>query len=383
LLIDRLVVRDVLSALSPPTLEAALAAIEEARGEQASVERTYARQLEQIEHEVEATRRRYLLVDPQHSMVKVDLEQKLEEALHRRDSLRQQHAGRQTLEVSLSEQDAQEVVTLSKDVTRLWNAPTTTAEDRKLLLRTVIKKIYVHDPTEDMLKLELVWVGGFRELKHIPLSEAVYRTIKDLHDGGCSPREITERLMRLGMTTKSGKPFKNNTVRMRLYALGVSLARPRAAARLQALQRVRQLVVVERRPPREALRILRGESHPFGGAWNRSRLWRSLRSLEQVPGIVAALRETYRLPIAMEASEIIRRGRQAGESWGDLAERLNAGGFRPPKAARFSAVQLRILYRHLSRRGLVEPVEGRRPMGSTRQPGSLPPPVHIARSREA
>lgn len=361
LLLDRVIVRDVLAALSPPTLEAALAVLADAKAEQASVRRAQARLLEQADEEVEEAQRRYVRVDPQHAMVKADLELKYEEALRRRDHLKRQDEHPQTPAVPLTTRDAQDLLALASDLHWVWNAATTTSTDRKQLLQTVITKILVQARTDDTLTLEVVWAGGLRESKHILRSPSVYRLVKDLHNAGSSPRAITQRLNTLGATTGSGKPFTENAVRMRLAALGVPLAQERRTARLRALDRVRQLVVDEGQPPRDALRLLQGEPHPYGGAWTRSRLWQAIHNLQRIPEVEASLRALlsaaaeYRAPVPATAIEIMRWGREAGRTWHAIANELNARGIRPPKAPRFSATQARLLFRILERRGLVDP----------------------------
>jgi len=91
-LLDAYVVRRVLDALQPVQLQAALDAIEEYRTEQTAIARAQNRQLQHAKDEVETARRRYTLADPNHRLVKADLEAQFEQALDKFDALKREMA---------------------------------------------------------------------------------------------------------------------------------------------------------------------------------------------------------------------------------------------------------------------------------------------------
>src|SRR6266705_5468645 len=64
--------------------------------------------------------------------------------------------------VTVSSDEAVELLRLTKDVRALWAAPATTNEDRKRLLRTVLSRVVVLAVTEAAFDIEVIWVGGHR-----------------------------------------------------------------------------------------------------------------------------------------------------------------------------------------------------------------------------
>ena len=68
----------------------------------------------------------------------------------------------------VTDSDADELIRLSANVRELWNAKTTTNEDRKRLLRTVLSEVIVKAISSDALDVELVWVAGLRSPLRVP-----------------------------------------------------------------------------------------------------------------------------------------------------------------------------------------------------------------------
>src|SRR6266545_2173351 len=164
LLLDRVISRAVLSVISPPEIQAALTVVNELRAESESVQETQIRQLRRLNDEVVGARREYQAVDPAHRLVKADLEVQLEEAIRRRDEFKQQLDNAPVARVvSLAPDEAARLVTIAADLIRLWNAPSTTNEDRKRLLQTVIFRILVQASTDEYVDIVIIWAGGLRE----------------------------------------------------------------------------------------------------------------------------------------------------------------------------------------------------------------------------
>jgi len=167
-LVDEAVVEEVLAALAPPTISEAVAVISHAKSEEASIQRAHARQLQHAEDDVARARRQWAMVDTSHRLVKADLESKYEEALARLQKLQHEARYPGATEAGVTDADVDELVRLSGNVRELWNADTTTNEDRKRLLRTVLSEVIVKATSSDALDVELVWVAGLRSPLRVP-----------------------------------------------------------------------------------------------------------------------------------------------------------------------------------------------------------------------
>jgi hypothetical protein len=160
--LDAAIAEEVLKALQPAELELALAALEELESRDQTLLRQWQMRLERAEYEAALAERRYQEVDPSQRLVASTLERRWNEALLHVEDLKKQAAEfqRQEARVSTPEQKAK-VLTLAKDLPRVWHAPTTQAKDRKRMLRLLIKDTTVGKPSHPkQLWAHLRWQGG-------------------------------------------------------------------------------------------------------------------------------------------------------------------------------------------------------------------------------
>jgi DNA invertase Pin-like site-specific DNA recombinase len=140
--IDQAVTDLFLQALQPLHLEAALAAVEEAEARQRQLAEQWQQRLERARYEAELAQRRYRRVDPDHRLVAVELERDWEAKLQHYQHVQQEWSQVQSQTLApLRETDRQQLRQLAQDVPALWHAPTTTPQDRKRLLRCLIRDI--------------------------------------------------------------------------------------------------------------------------------------------------------------------------------------------------------------------------------------------------
>jgi hypothetical protein len=123
-------------------LEAALAAVEQAEVQQKQLAEQGQLRLERARYEADLAQRRYERVDPDHRLVAVELEKAWEEKLQVYQQLQQE--GNQPPSqglAPLSEAERQQLRQLAQDVPALWFAETTTPQERKRLLRCLIREV--------------------------------------------------------------------------------------------------------------------------------------------------------------------------------------------------------------------------------------------------
>ena len=158
--IDAAVSAEVLRAVAPLAMEAALQLI--ADREQADVERL--RQcglaLEQARYEATYARRQYDSVDPDNRLVAGELERRWNECLAAQARLEEQMENlRNEQPRMLSEDDRATLLALADDLPQVWNHPESSVEIRKRILRAVLKEIIV-TIDGDRLCLVVHWQGG-------------------------------------------------------------------------------------------------------------------------------------------------------------------------------------------------------------------------------
>jgi excisionase family DNA binding protein len=233
--IDAAVSAEVLRAISPFAIEAALAAVE--AGERVSTERIdqLASALEQARYEAARTGRQYNTVEPENRIVAAELERRWNERLGEVERLEAQIRAAQEMQSSLgiSASERAELMALADDLPRAWNHPAATAETRKRILRTVLEEIVVRVDA-DHLQLKLHWTGGDHTALELPktrhgehrwkTSTATEKLIQDLArllpDGS-----IAAVLNRLGVRSAKGHTWTQLRIRNFRAERGIAIYR--------------------------------------------------------------------------------------------------------------------------------------------------------------
>jgi Recombinase zinc beta ribbon domain len=220
--IDAAVSQRVLEVFQPAQLAIALQAYEELAQRATAVDRQWHLKIERAEYEAQLAQRRYEEVDPANRLVAATLEQRWNRALEQVEAVKQaytthQHAqGAQDL---LSHRDA--VLALGQDLPRLWNAPTTTAKDRKRMLRLVLKDITITKAAKTVT-LQIRWQGGATEELSVPLrpnasdhwrhDPALVERVRELAQH-VNDEQIVEHLNQAGVKTRKGNRLTVSAIR--------------------------------------------------------------------------------------------------------------------------------------------------------------------------
>jgi hypothetical protein len=172
--IDDAVARTFVAALAPAGLQAALLAAQQAEANQDAAVSQFKLQVERSRYEAQRAERRYRAVDPDNRLVARGLEAQWETCLRELHAAEADLARRQDEKSRvLTEQEREQILSLGKDVKRVWSAPSTTDRDRKELLRTLVEEVIVDVKREEnKAQLTLRWRGGLlTELDvHLPRS---------------------------------------------------------------------------------------------------------------------------------------------------------------------------------------------------------------------
>jgi DNA invertase Pin-like site-specific DNA recombinase len=159
-------VRDLfLAAVEPACLQTLLAALDRLEDERQASEHQWQLRLERARYAVRLAQRQYDAVDPDNRLVARELETRWNDALRALQEVERTYAAAQrTALAPLTAAEQQAVRQLADDLPALWDAPTTTAADRKRLLRIVIQEVTLtaNDAAEQprQAQLTILWSGG-------------------------------------------------------------------------------------------------------------------------------------------------------------------------------------------------------------------------------
>jgi excisionase family DNA binding protein len=156
--VDQAVAHELLQAVEPLAVEAAVEAERMHRKRQVDQRRILDLELQQARYEASLAERRYAACDPDNRLIAAQLEKSWEATLRRVQDLE----GRQPVESPTNiEIDPRALANLAENLTAAWNAPDVTMRARQTLLRTLIDDIIV-DVDDNVREVILVirWRGG-------------------------------------------------------------------------------------------------------------------------------------------------------------------------------------------------------------------------------
>ena len=163
--LDDAITERVLTAVTPFTIKLALEALANLEQRDKLVSTQWRWRIERARYEAELAERRYEEVDPSNRLIASTLEKRWNDAMQRMADLEAELATfeRQAMR-SVTAEQKQRILQLGRDFPRLWKALTTSACDRKRMLRLLIRDITVaKGPEPRLLRLQVCWQGGANE----------------------------------------------------------------------------------------------------------------------------------------------------------------------------------------------------------------------------
>jgi excisionase family DNA binding protein len=233
--LDKAVAEAFLEAVTPAGIEATAGAIRELEEQHAERLAGQRLALERAEYEAERARRQFDACEPEHRLVARNLEQDLEQALGAVERERRRLATlEQARPAPLTDEEREGLAQLARELPRLWEASTTTARDRKELLRALIAEVVVTCHSEERrADVEVAWEGGARTELSVKLNargperrklgedtvELIGRLARHQADW-----QIAAILNRQGRRTGTGLPFTQARVRAARQRAGIPAA---------------------------------------------------------------------------------------------------------------------------------------------------------------
>ena len=167
--IDAAVSQRLLEVIQPVNLELAVQVMDRLLKQKIDAQKSWTLAIERAQYDADRAERQYQQVEPENRLVARSLEARWNEKLialkQLEEDYKQYNSNRSW---QLSEDDKAEILTLSKELPMIWDSPTTTAKDRKRILRTLIEDVTVFaEARKSDIRLGLQWRNQCCEELHV------------------------------------------------------------------------------------------------------------------------------------------------------------------------------------------------------------------------
>jgi DNA invertase Pin-like site-specific DNA recombinase len=221
--VDAAIAAAVLEAACPMSLQVAMRVMDQIEQDLTEKRRQQQMQLEQARYEARLAQRQYDAVDPANRMVAAELERRWNEKLERAAELEKAYTrAEQESKWQLSAEERAAITHLSRDLPAIWNADTTTIQDRKRLLRMAIESVQLDGVSvPGQIEVQIRWRSGVitaHTVKRPVQGEWSLKTpaeaVSRIHSlaGKSSYTEIAEQLNIEGFRTAFGRSFTSQTI---------------------------------------------------------------------------------------------------------------------------------------------------------------------------
>ena len=212
-MVDRQVMQALIERLAPPRVEVVIEALQTALAGDRQESARHRLELQRARLDAQNLESRFLHVDPTSGEVLKLLERRLEEARRRIVQLERAAAPKAPIDDGISEAMLNELRTLCAEVSVLWNAPTTTVQDRKQLIRLMVRDLVFEFRDEERVQLRITWAdGGGDSVIGYRLRGYGARLAVEMADDGMPFDEIAGRLNELGVRTTRGTLWTRNSI---------------------------------------------------------------------------------------------------------------------------------------------------------------------------
>lgn len=226
--IDQAISERLLQAMQPAELELALQVMDKLLHEEDDVDKGWKLSLERARYEVDRAERQYQQVEPENRLVARNLEVRWNEKLAELAQLQEQYTqyvDRRSWRPT--EHDKTEILSLAKELPRIWSKPSTTPKDRKRILRLLIEDVtIVAEARNPNIRLGLRWRNQHCEelwvrkplpphiaKKHSPETVELVRKLAET----MIDRQIVEYLNESGIRTSGGRMFTLDSIKWIRY----------------------------------------------------------------------------------------------------------------------------------------------------------------------
>jgi DNA invertase Pin-like site-specific DNA recombinase len=222
--VDQLVEDALLDALAPDQIAIALAAMGQLEEDSRQLDRQWTLRRERARYDAERARRQYNTVEPENRLVARSLERTWEDKLRAVEAIEQEYARWRSQEpVVIGEAESAALRRLGENLPQIWRADTTSAADRKRILRFIVREVSLDQKRQrGQVWLKIVWQTGAVSEHHLQRRVHAYRDyididrlrhrIVELNSVGKMDKEIATILNQEGFVAARGCRFKGENV---------------------------------------------------------------------------------------------------------------------------------------------------------------------------
>lgn len=233
--VDDLVASRLLEALLPDRIAIAVATLGQMEEEARHLERQWSLRRERARYEADRARRQYDAVEPENRLVARSLEHAWEDKLRVVEAIEQDYRrwrGEGPLVLDDADRDALQL--LAENLPAVWKAPATTADERKRILRFIIREVVVDQKrARGQVWLKILWQtgavtehclqrgvqsydGDYAEL------DRLRQRVTALNAAGKMDKEIAAALNEEGLRSARGRSFTGENVWLLRQRWGIS-----------------------------------------------------------------------------------------------------------------------------------------------------------------
>ena len=219
--LDRAVEARILQVVNQEQLDLALEAYDVLQQREQQVSGQWKLRLQRAEYEAQLAQKQYDQVDPENRLVASTLERRWNDALVELEKVKQQIADLSCAQNVVTAHQREELLSLARNLPRLWHAPTTSAKDKKRILQLLLQDITVEKPERFLAVLHVRWQGGLCDDLMVELprpaadrwrhSETLVDKVRELAQQ-FSDDEIAAQLNAEGITSAKGNRFTRSSV---------------------------------------------------------------------------------------------------------------------------------------------------------------------------
>ncbi len=189
-----------------------------------TLEQQWQLRLERVRYEAARAQRQYDQVEPENRLVARQLEQQWEGKLRQMERTEQEYQRwRQQQALTITEAEQDEILALGTDLPQLWHSATTTATDRKQIVRFLLRDVIIDQKRETgRTWLQLNWQTGARseysfrrkvhDYQEYADVAALRQRLQELNQQQKMDAEIAAQLNAAGFVTALGQPFQSKMV---------------------------------------------------------------------------------------------------------------------------------------------------------------------------
>lgn len=229
MIIDKAISTRLMQAIQPAELDLSIQVMDRLLKDDDNVDKGWKLSLERAKYEAERAECQYQQVEPENRLVARNLESrwndKLKELARIQDEY-SEYSSRQSWRPT--EQDKSQILALSKELPRIWNAATTTAKDRKRILRMLIEDVTIFaEAKHPDIRLGLRWRNQSHEeiyalkplpnamvRKHTPQTVNLIRKLSVT----MTDSQIAEHFNESNLHTPEGKLFTVDSIKWIRYS---------------------------------------------------------------------------------------------------------------------------------------------------------------------